>query len=1224
MADEIVGPVPVSTHDSQLDQTRPDDFAALTANVPGAARATRTIGASLTPAEKAALRNAAAAEVFVAQERGAPEAEAVAAGVNAKLAAGENLSEEVKALMASSPEPTDAIGRFDQLSATQTRQEMEAAVAATTDFSDMVQAGFSELTALPGLVRMMQDPDDNEVDPNFDYMAIRDRAEAPWTAEEDKQYLREARNARELERRTLRLQERQDNYKTLGAHGPTLAVAAGLVGGVADPVGWAAGFGVGKVAQLGAAGVRAARIGTGLAEARLAVPAVGDAWVAGAADEGWSAAQAFSNGVTETVKYGAYGAAGNLLTDATYDAAGGHVTFNDYVASAAFGAAFGQLGRLGSGRPDAEVKAAADVLEEQAADLNTMLYAKAQQRAGADATADDIRREVDNIVGEEVLNTRAVLLADVEDGNKILPTGAEPTNMELESILLPVADRQAALDRAGITPELVADDGERLLMGELFARAEKWEAANPIDERRVSILAKVPWLRSTGLGLATSQHPVAKWISGTLLENSSGVAGRRRTAAMTKAMQERIYLSDLAEFNKQYEAWRNKNGGGAISELFGSEHSSRFGKMVYREVEARRVGGQTTNNPEVKAAADSLERGFNRMRLDAQKAGVPGADRFKDTSVGYMPRRISQQWVLSSTPGQRAAVSQALARQLAEGDGWDLPFAQRIAAQYIERGRTEAYGGETLPANLHSPEAAGMLADIMRKENIPAEDIARLLGRFSRGGSSYTKKRLDLDLTEDVSLPDGQVFSLMDAFDTDVGKLYHRYARRMSGEVALSRFGVPGEQGLKMLRKALEYGGPDGKGVGDDNMKHFDQIAAEFLGRPLQLPGMMTGNKYLGNLRLLTAASRLGGMVFTQFAETANAVGVLGVKGAMSSVKAIPRMISEIRTGKANPILDSMEVISAPIGKDHEVVIPFQEPSDVKVYGQDSLNAFDRIVRAGANAVPWLSGWHYMHGAQQRGMTEQITMKAMRYIRDGKEDVALEQMGINASLAERLRGELDTIAKFDERGTLSALDLTKARDAGAVADFVQAVTRGAGQIIQKTYIGETGKWAHDDLLRLLVQFRSFSLVSMEKQWTRQRVDFGTAQAFGLLMGSMAFALPIHLARVQINSIGREDREEYIDRQTSPMALARATLNYTSLAGLSGDILDSGAALGGYEMSGVRTGQTDALGQIPALGYVNDVFQAAVEKSPNDAVRLLPGGNLPWLMPVVNATKDDGQ
>src|SRR5690606_17900177 len=156
----------------------------------------------------------------------------------------------------------------------------------------------------------------------------------------------------------------------------------------------------------------------------------------------------------------------------------------------------------------------------------------------------------------------------------------------------------------------------------------------------------------------------------------------------------------------------------------------------------------------------------------------------------------------------------------------------RIATQYIERGRTEAYGGETLPANLHSPEAAGMLADIMRKEGIPETDVARLLGKFSRGGSSYTKKRLDLDLSEDITLPDGTAFSIMDAFETDVGKLYHMYARRMSGEVALSRFGVPGEQGLKMLRKSLEYGGPDGQGVGIDNMRHFDQVAAEFLGRP--------------------------------------------------------------------------------------------------------------------------------------------------------------------------------------------------------------------------------------------------------------------------------------------------------------------------------------------------------------------------------------------------------
>jgi hypothetical protein len=275
------------------------------------------------------------------------------------------------------------------------------------------------------------------------------------------------------------------------------------------------------------------------------------------------------------------------------------------------------------------------------------------------------------------------------------------------------------------------------------------------------------------------------------------------------------------------------------------------------------------------------------------------------------------------------------------------------------------------------------------------------------------------------------------------------------------------------------------------------------------------------------------------------------------------------------------------------------------------------MVRAGSNALPWLSGWHMVHAAQIRGISEQIVHKAFRYINSGEENAALTSMGLSDELAGRIRADLPNIAKFDDTGALISLDLTKSMDHGAAAEFVQAVHRGGKQIIQGTYIGETGKWAHNDLMRMLVQFRSFTLTSMEKQWTRQRADVGTAKAFGLLMGQMAFALPIHLSRVAINSTGREDQDEYLETQLHPAMLARAVLNYTSISGLAGDVLDAGASLSGFEATGVRSGSSSALGNIPSLGYIESGAKVLKQRDAREAIRMLPGGNLPFLTPVVN-------
>ena len=86
-------------------------------------------------------------------------------------------------------------------------------------------------------------------------------------------------------------------------------------------------------------------------------------------------------------------------------------------------------------------------------------------------------------------------------------------------------------------------------------------------------------------------------------------------------------------------------------------------------------------------------------------------------------------------------------------------------------------------------------------------------------------------------------------------------------------------------------------------------------------------------------------------------------------------------------------------------------------------------------------------------------------------------------------------------------------------------------------------------------------------------------------------------------------------------LARAVLNYTALGGMSGDVLDAGASLTGLEASGVRSGSGSPLGNIPSLGYIESGVKAVTQRDAREAIRMLPGGNLPFLTPVVNAATE---
>ena len=200
-----------------------------------------------------------------------------------------------------------------------------------------------------------------------------------------------------------------------------------------------------------------------------------------------------------------------------------------------------------------------------------------------------------------------------------------------------------------------------------------------------------------------------------------------------------------------------------------------------------------------------------------------------------------------------------------------------------------------------------------------------------------------------------------------------------------------------------------------------------------------------------------------------------------------------------------------------------------------------------------------------------------------------------------------------------------------VAELTQAVERGASQIIQRTYTGETGAWAHNGLLKLMLQFRTFSLISVEKQWGRNVQNYGALKAFATLVGTASLALPIHLARVQANMLSKapDKRQAYWEENTGGLAMTRAVMNYASASGLAGDILDIGATftanIGGEygtalgDSYGVRGKQTDKfIGGVvaPSAGLANDLWGGVIGADPKKIMRSVPGGNLPYVSPFI--------
>lgn len=1078
-----------------------------------------------------------------------------------------------------------------------TAQREAASVQKQRDYDrssvlDIAKAVVDETQVVPAIIRALDDGD-TEYDPAFTKRYAQNWKQIESIAKDDQEVemLREAVNEDDLYRITHRIFERRANNDLIDqtGHGTALRVMSGIF----DPAGWIAGLGAGKVAQLGRVGSFAL------------------------AQEGHIGSAVLSSSLE--------GLAGNIALDAGLDASGEYVSPEQYSLSAIGGLTLGGLVaplHIRAGQDAAVTQQVTTMLEQEEAALRGAREA-AVTKLGPNATEAEIAEEARSAFVRQAEEDARFSLADIPEHHKLLIGGETLTDNP--------AVKQQQVD--GNDLGSISDAVERNMVAEVTARSENILANNPINQKGLGTILERIGQESVALRLLKSESSVAKAVGLTLIENPSGAGGRRRTAAIVQNVRERRYMQELSGYDALIHQWRRQEGIGRVRDFISGDARNEFNRRVFMEVEARMntpTGHQFDSSPIVNRAADIFERGMELMRVDQQNVMVVGAARLGENSRGYVPHRLDPRKVLALSPQQQKKVRSILSSQFQTIEGFDKKFSNKLAAKYLERAQDGAHGRYHVPFNLYSPEAGEMVRDALKAIGVEGDDLDKLMGKFSRGGAGHTKKRLRLDLSESI----GDDMVLGDLFVTDMQTLYRSYARRVSGEVALAQFGVMGKKGLQLLSKAISETG----GTAAD-IRAFDQMAAEFLNTPFG----DAQHVWMDNMRALTSASRLGGMGFTQLAEFGNALPVVGVQRTLTAIKDIPEIVGFVRAvargeKKEHPILQSVDQLNGHLGlEDYHMTRMFDvRDNSIELYNGESLDIATRAIRGTSNAMMVLSGHRMIMAAQTRGMAEQVVRKAVQFAKSGKNDEALKDIGFTDELLGALRKDLGNVARFDGDDLLE-LDLFKAQNLTKpqIAQIINNVERASAQIIQRTFIGETGAWAHSSFLKWIFQFRTFSITAVEKQWGRNAANYGALRSFMYLMGAMAFALPIHLARVtaRMAGMGEAEREKYADRNLSLTALGRATMNYASSAGLSGDILDLGvgfaAEWGGdwgevaADSMNVRGKRNDRLigGVVaPSAELVQDIW-AAAHGDENRLIRAIPGNNLPYVTPFLNALGD---
>lgn len=794
---------------------------------------------------------------------------------------------------------------------------------------------------------------------------------------------------------------------------------------------------------------------------------------------------------------------------------------------------------------------------------------------------------------------------------------------------------------SGVSPQQQSSRDHAFAM-RMYDHARLWEAQNPIDPNKVDTLAQRATtggvrdtLVSDGLKMATSKNPIIRMLSGLLPEITTGAAGRRSTAAIQQHLyHHRVVGSAVNDFDRAYADWRGRNGGSIWGDLKNGEKYEEFSKATTVEILNRRYGIDGQPDPAVRAAADSLQ-GLYQRSLDLQKSSATlGSAFLPEDAVGYTPQALKGDALRSLTDVERSQLADFLAGHWGNVYGWDYEFASTFSQYYLRRAQRRAAGEKNVDI-VATEGATAAVKDTLEEMRLESRSLdARARAQLETVGlQPQNKARLDVDLLH--VLPNGK--RVLDYYQTNAIQMARQHSRRVAGAAALADFGVLGQRGANNLLRAVDDA-PAGKEATKEERDAVERLFAEFLGVPWQGERR---NRLASGAGALVRLQRMGGLAFTQLSETANGLHHLGLSSVLEAIGTLPRMISEVKNANAgkslaNPWLGSVDQYQGfALGTEQFRMASAFDPPDqlLREYGKGS-NVLERLLNAGNFLQSKVSFFRGLHAAQHRAFAEQIVKRAIGYIEADTPQARkfLDDMGFTPALRAAVRKDLKHAVQRDAAGNPTGFDITRLESVEAQEDFVQAVHRGTAQIIQDTFIGERGGWAHSDMQTLAFQLRTFGLTAMEKQWARTRMVNGPgvegyAFAAGVLLAQMALVLPVYFARLQVNAFGREDRDEYINNALTPAALVQVMMNYSSMGGLSGDAFDLMASMaGGWNDDakatlGVRSFATGVGGLVPVLGTADAGLRLSQGKGDVAfGLKQLPFSNLPYLQPIINATR----
>ena len=530
---------------------------------------------------------------------------------------------------------------------------------------------------------------------------------------------------------------------------------------------------------------------------------------------------------------------------------------------------------------------------------------------------------------------------------------------------------------------------------------------------------------------------------------------------------------------------------------------------------------------------------------------------------------------------------------------------------------------------------------LMKNEGFDDADIEVMIDALTRSaevkGHKRAKPRMILDEGTEITVTgaDGKPFQLKftDLLEENMENLYDSYVFQLAGATALARNGINtnklGSSFDTLLGKVKDQADSTRQKEIDALQYMYDSVTGQLAYKSGLSDDALTITRRVREVSFFTSMGMSG---MAALMETSNVLFEYSLTTLMKTVPQFRNLVRKAQNGELdNKLMREMMAVTG-VGSDGMVSkvttmrsrLEGDVASGMEIAGE--ITEMDVLLGRGRIFMSVASGLQGVTDILRRGTTLNYATEWSDAVRRGKvpfSPIKREQLGISNAVASDIGKMIRKHATYNKDGALDALNIDKWELQDAKNVFSMSARREATQLVQEMNNGSVNGLLRSEIGKTFFQFLSFPMASMEQQAMRLGVRFvnGDAQqvarimAFSALMGSM-----MYMSRTYLNSMGRSDQQEYLQRNFQMDRFAQGALSQIGAASLFGYI---------YQLStGAMDGNTNALTPagvslgIGAVKGVSDIFDAIgegelTENELRSLLRVLPFSSLYGARQILN-------